>query len=66
MTDKLYTLSDLEALRERCAKVCDEWLNTFGTYEPTHVSAQNWANDAVKDIAGIIRHLTTHTEEGTK
>ena len=29
MTDKLYTLSDLEALRERCAKVAEEWESAF-------------------------------------
>lgn len=28
-TDKLYTKSDLEALRERCAKVADEWNAAF-------------------------------------
>lgn len=51
------TRNALEEERERCAKVCDEWLAKFASYAPSYVSAQDWANDAVKDIAIVIRAL---------
>ena len=41
--------------RERCAKIADDWLAVFGDRKPEHVSAQTWANDAVRDIAEEIR-----------
>jgi hypothetical protein len=43
------------AERERCAKIADGWIATFGEKNPTHVTAQKWAVDAVKDIAEAIR-----------
>ncbi len=48
---------EVEAERERCAKLAELWLTTFGERGPTSaaVSAQTWANDAVKDIAEAIR-----------
>jgi hypothetical protein len=44
-----------EVERERCAKIAEKWLTTFGSYTPEHVSAHKWANDAVRDIADAIR-----------
>jgi hypothetical protein len=45
----------LAAERERCAKIAEDWLSTFGQYKPEHIGAQTWANDAVRDIAEAIR-----------
>lgn len=45
------------AERESCAKIADDWLEAFGKRGPTSgaVSAQTWANDAVRDLADEIR-----------
>ena len=76
MTDKLYTLSDLEALRERCAKVADIEYRTQSDLASYHQKAgnleamdrRNAAARALDVVAQYIRALpiTTHTEEGTK
>lgn len=44
------------AERERCAKIAEGWLATFGGYKPEVIDAQTWASDAVRDIAEAIRH----------
>jgi hypothetical protein len=54
-TDPLRVKAAVAAERERCAKIAEEWLETFGAYTPEHVSAQKWASDAVRDIAAAIR-----------
>jgi len=46
-----------EAEKERCAKVADGWLNEYAGFSPQYVSANKWANDAVRDIAAAIRGL---------
>jgi len=43
------------AERERCAKIVENWLAMFGAKDPQYVSAQVWANDAMRDILDAIR-----------
>ena len=44
------------AERERCAKICDDWLARFKNLNPKYdVSAKKCATDAVLDIADAIR-----------
>jgi hypothetical protein len=45
----------IAAERERCAKIADGWLSTFGHVKPEFVTADRWAGDAVRDIAEAIR-----------
>lgn len=45
----------IAAERERCAKVCDDWIKTFGKGSIQHVPATEYATDAVADIADLIR-----------
>lgn len=52
-----------EEMREACVKVCDDWLALFASRGPQYVSAQNWANDAVKDIADAIRAIPVSRQE---
>jgi hypothetical protein len=47
--------------RERCAKIAEGWLATYGKHKPEYVSAQTWAVDAVEDIAEEIRKGTAVT-----
>jgi len=47
------------AERERCAKIAENWLEVFGATNPQVIDAQTWANDAVRDIADLIRHPQT-------
>lgn len=42
---------------EAAAKIADGWLAQFGGVRPEIVTAQNWANGAVRDIADQIRKL---------
>ena len=51
-----------ERMRDRAAAVADSWLENFGQFAPKHLSAQSWANDAMRDLAEIIRALPL-TEE---
>ena len=51
-----------ERMRERAAAVADSWLENFGQFAPKYLSAQTWANDAMRDLAEIVRALPL-TEE---
>lgn len=53
--DNARLVTEREAERERCAKIAEDWLTTFGDQKPQHVTAQTWACDAVRDIAQLIR-----------
>jgi hypothetical protein len=41
--------------RARCLSICEGWLAHFAGRQPIAISAQDWANDAVKDIGDAIR-----------
>lgn len=44
--------------RDEAVKVAEEWLIHFGDRQPPqHVSAQQWAGDAVRDIADALRSV---------
>lgn len=53
---------------EECAEVARKWAALFGHLKPQFTSAQQWANDAVKDIEDTIRALkqpaTTIVQDG--
>lgn len=49
----------LRAERERCAKAAENWLEVYGAANPIHISARQWASDAVRDIADAIRNPQT-------
>lgn len=71
VTDKLYTLSDLEALRERCAKEADRLAQNIADESHRSASVEAIARareGAVCAVAERIRALplTPQTEEGTK
>jgi hypothetical protein len=42
---------------EECAKIADAWISDFGGVRTKYLNAQNYAVDAVKDIADAIRAL---------
>lgn len=46
----------LRGERERCAKIAENWLEVYGATNPTVISPQTWACDAVRDIADAIRN----------
>lgn len=46
----------VKAERERCAKIAEGWLETFGAYKPEHIGAHKWAADAVRNIIDNIRN----------
>lgn len=61
------------AEREACAQIVDGWIGTFQDKNPQHVSAQQWAVDAMEDVAEVIRSrpkpdadhsLPTNSEDG--
>lgn len=54
---------EIATMRERAAKVADDWIAVFGARDPKHVSTQTWACDAVRDIAEAIRALPLTTPE---
>lgn len=76
VTDKLYTLSDLESLRERCAAFHDEQARRSDLQvkryqaKGDHTNEAYWAHDRRlhENSAYSIRliPLTPHTEEGTR
>ena len=43
------------AERERCAAVITGWIDAFGEKQPEHVSARDWAVDAMNDCLDAIR-----------
>lgn len=42
--------------RERCAEIAEDWLEISGAEKPQFITPQNWAADAVRDIADAIRN----------
>lgn len=42
------------AERRRCIAICEGWIGTWSMQNPKYVSAQQWATDAVQDIAEAI------------
>jgi len=65
MTDKLYTQSDMEALRERCAKVVLE--SYYGSGHPKELERLHYnmgAKDSLENAARKLRlmPLTLHPE----
>ncbi len=49
---------------EEAAKVCDEWVDRFGDREIQYVSARDWASNAIKDCADLIRALKPKEPQG--
>lgn len=49
----------VNAERERCLKIVNEWLSLFGEKDPQYVSVKTWATDAIRDIADLIRTPTS-------
>lgn len=47
----------VEAERNRCAKIAENWLEVYGGTNPAHIDARTWACDAIQDIADAIRVL---------
>lgn len=45
-----------EALEE-AARIADNWLAVFGEADPQYISAKQFASDAVKDVAQVIREV---------
>jgi hypothetical protein len=39
------------------AAICDNWLEVYGSTNPQFVTPQDWACDAIRDIADAIRKL---------
>ncbi len=39
------------------------WLDAFGSFEPEHITPQQWANDAVADIHDAILALLPATKK---
>lgn len=43
------------AEREACAKIVDGWVGMFQSVNPKYVTPQQWAVDAMEDVAEAIR-----------
>jgi hypothetical protein len=42
------------AERKRCVAICEGWIGAWSKESPKYVSAQQWATDAIQDIAEAI------------
>ena len=51
---------------EECAKIADGWLSANGSFDIQYVSAKQYASDAVKDIADVIRSLAQECAQKTE
>lgn len=52
--------------RERCARICDDWVAKFGKGSIEYVPATEYATDAVCDIADLIRQPSAQTDDTGK
>lgn len=48
------------AERKRCVAICEGWIGAWQKHNPQYVSAQQWATDAVQDIAELIEKGTPY------
>jgi hypothetical protein len=42
------------AERRRCVAICEGWIGAWQKENPKYISAQQWATDAIQDIAEAI------------
>lgn len=52
----------IDGERERCAAVCEGWLNRFQADDIEYTSAREYAVDAINDILDLIRDGTDPRE----